>query len=94
MDIGPVVTRASLLEALESLAWRSLIERRSGAYTEQPVVMEYVTHRLIEQISTELIRLQLIHNRIKYLRLDCEQQDRRGYQVLILSCHLYAVLLG
>lgn len=53
-DIVPPPARASLLEALESLGWRSLIERQSGRYTQQPVVMEYITERLIEQIVTEI----------------------------------------
>ncbi|MEO0374983.1 MAG: NB-ARC domain-containing protein, partial [Cyanobacteria bacterium P01_A01_bin.17] len=53
-DIVPPATRASLLEALESLGWRSLIEQQSGRYTQQPVVMEYVTERLIEQIVAEI----------------------------------------
>ncbi|NCJ04937.1 NACHT domain-containing protein [Synechococcales cyanobacterium C] len=58
-DIVPTVSRGSLLEALESLSWRSLIEKRSGSYTQQPVVMEYVTERLIEQITAELQSGQL-----------------------------------
>ncbi|NJM65994.1 MAG: NACHT domain-containing protein [Acaryochloris sp. RU_4_1] len=58
-DIVPTVSRGNLLEALESLSWRSLIEKRSGSYTQQPVVMEYVTERLIEQVSTELQSGQL-----------------------------------
>jgi transcriptional regulator with XRE-family HTH domain len=42
-DIVPTVSRANLLESLESLTWRSLIEKRSGAYSQQPAIMEYVT---------------------------------------------------
>lgn len=53
-DIVPPVARASLLEALESLGWRSLIEQQFGRYTQQPVVMEYITERLIEQIVAEI----------------------------------------
>lgn len=58
-DIIPAVSRSSLLEALESLSWRNLIEKRAGSYTQQPVVMEYVTERLIEIIATELITQRL-----------------------------------
>ncbi len=58
-DIMPPVSKGRLLEALESLNWRSLIETRSGSYTQQPVVMEYVTERLIEQITAELHSGQL-----------------------------------
>ncbi|MEM0979387.1 MAG: NB-ARC domain-containing protein, partial [Cyanobacteria bacterium P01_H01_bin.58] len=53
-DMVPAATRGRLLEALESLGWRSLIEQQSRQYTQQPVVMEYVTERLIEQVVTEI----------------------------------------
>jgi WD40 repeat protein/DNA-binding MarR family transcriptional regulator len=53
-DIAPPLPRAILLEALESLSWRSLIERRQGSYTQQPVVMEYVTDALIQQVANEI----------------------------------------
>ena len=53
-DIVPTVSKGNLLEALESLIWRSLIERQAGSYTQQPVVMEYVTDRLIEQVTHEI----------------------------------------
>ena len=61
-DINPVVSKANLLEALESLIWRSLIEqaasplieKQAGSYTQQPVVMEYVTERLVEQVYQEI----------------------------------------
>ncbi|MBD3887242.1 PD40 domain-containing protein [Phormidium tenue FACHB-886] len=58
-DILPTISKANLLESLESLSWRSLIEKQAGRYTQQPVVMEYVTERLIEQIATELITAEL-----------------------------------
>jgi hypothetical protein len=50
-DLVPSVSRARLLEALESLSWRSLIKKRSGSYTQQPVVMEYVTDQLTEGMA-------------------------------------------
>ncbi|MBF2047144.1 MAG: pentapeptide repeat-containing protein [Elainella sp. C42_A2020_010] len=58
-DIIPAVSRTQLLESLESLKWRSLIETRAGRYTQQPVVMEYVSNRLIEKISRELNTTEL-----------------------------------
>jgi WD40 repeat protein len=59
-DIIPTASRARLLEALESLKWRGLIESRTGSYTQQPVVMEYVTDCLIEQVSDELATTELV----------------------------------
>ncbi len=53
-DIFPLVSKANILEALESLSWRSLIERQAGSYTQQPVVMEYVSDRIIDQVTREI----------------------------------------
>jgi WD40 repeat protein len=53
-DLMPSVSRASLLAALESLNWRSLIECKAGRYTQQPVVMEYVTEILVEQVCEQI----------------------------------------
>lgn len=58
-DIVPKVSKAKLLESVESLSWRSLIERRAGSYTQQPVVMEYAIESLINQICAELHSLDL-----------------------------------
>ncbi|MBU7586253.1 MAG: hypothetical protein KAF91_25875 [Nostoc sp. TH1S01] len=57
-DIVPAISRASLLESLESLTWRNLIEQRAGKYMQQPVVMEYVTDCLIRHHLTELLAMQ------------------------------------
>ena len=61
-DIIPAVSPGLLLEALESLQLRCLIEKatqpltqkHSVSFTQQPVVMEYVTERLIEQVCQEI----------------------------------------
>jgi WD40 repeat protein len=53
-DIFPVISRGNLLESLEGLSWRSLIEKQSGKYTQQPVVMEYVTEQFIDRICEEI----------------------------------------
>ncbi len=61
-DIVSPVPQQKLLEALESLLRRSLIEKatptlveKSAAlFTLQPVVMEYVTQRLIERVCEEI----------------------------------------
>ena len=55
VDIVPKVSRSALLEALESLMWRSLIEKQAGRYTQQPVVMEYITAQLVEQVCREIL---------------------------------------
>ncbi|MEH1808823.1 NB-ARC domain-containing protein [Nostoc sp.] len=61
-DIVSPVPQAKLLEALESLGRRSLIEKATptlfektvSLFTLQPVVMEYVTTNLIELICEEI----------------------------------------
>lgn len=67
-DLVPAVPSASLLEALESLTGRGLIEKRvlkskakaTGEYTQQPVVMEYITDRLIQQLVEELVQGKIV----------------------------------
>ena len=53
-DIVPAVSKGQLLEALESLTWRSLVEQYGSRYYLQPVVLEYITDNLIGQIFQEL----------------------------------------
>jgi WD40 repeat protein/class 3 adenylate cyclase len=77
-DMLPPPAPQALLDALGSLQQRCLIETASPKqapppraipqdpttlFTQQPVVMEYVTHRLIDQVCGELCRNQtdLIH---------------------------------
>ncbi len=54
-DVIPVISKVKLLEALESLERRSLIERGDQGFTQQPVVMEYVTEKFTGQVLKELI---------------------------------------
>lgn len=53
-DIVRNVRNSEILEALVSLQRRSLIEKTSNGFTQQPVVMEYVTEQLIAQICAEI----------------------------------------
>lgn len=53
-DLVPTITKTRLLEVLESLGRRSLLEVQSGQFTLQPVVMEYITEQLIEQVCAEI----------------------------------------
>ncbi|MCW5312888.1 hypothetical protein GTQ43_03195 [Nostoc sp. KVJ3] len=46
--------KREVLEALESLRRRSLIEQRTALFTLQSVVMEYMIDRLIEQVCHEI----------------------------------------
>lgn len=53
-DIVPGASKPRLLEALEAVLGRSLLEQKGGQYTLQPMVMEYVTGQLIEQMAVML----------------------------------------
>ena len=45
-----------VIEAMQSLQWRSLIENTdSGLFSLQPVVMEYVTEQFVSKICSEII---------------------------------------
>ncbi|MBD2460343.1 PD40 domain-containing protein [Oscillatoria sp. FACHB-1407] len=84
-DIVPSISKANLLESLESLTWRSLIEKRTGKYTQQPVVMEYVTDRLVQQFATELLTVKLsFFNRYSLLKTTALDYIRESQSRLIL----------
>jgi len=58
-DIVPAVSFKHLLEALQSLQSRSLVEKKSQNFSQQPVVMEYVIDSLIEQIGQEIQTVEM-----------------------------------
>jgi WD40 repeat protein len=53
-DIIPPISKPKLLEVMESLGSRSLLEKGPLGFTQQPVVMEYMTEQLIEKVCQEL----------------------------------------
>ncbi|NEO97353.1 MAG: NACHT domain-containing protein [Symploca sp. SIO2E9] len=53
-DFVSVVSASELLQALTSLQRRSLLEKTTAGFTQQPVVMEYLIHRFTEQICEEI----------------------------------------
>jgi hypothetical protein len=60
-DITTVGSKRKLLEAMNSLLIRSLIEKDEEYFWVQPVVMEYVTERLVEQGGSEIETQQIEH---------------------------------
>jgi WD40 repeat protein len=93
-DLVLPISAMKLLEALESLSRRSLIERKLSPkesifqksiaqttipqttvqFTLQPVVMEYVTEQLIEQVSAEMLG-----------KIDRGQEDNLSHPLLFNS---------
>ncbi|HEY9816891.1 MAG TPA: NB-ARC domain-containing protein [Candidatus Obscuribacterales bacterium] len=53
-DIFPTPSRRQIRDALTSLGQRSLLEHHDGLLSLQPVVMEYVSEKLIGAIATEI----------------------------------------
>ena len=53
-DFVTPISPIKLLEAVESLSRRSLIENNASCFTQQSVVMEYVTSHLIETVCNEI----------------------------------------
>ncbi|WP_251960483.1 WD40 domain-containing protein [Nostoc commune] len=58
-DILRPLPKREVLEALESLRRRSLIEQRTALFTLQSVVMEYMTDRLVEEVCHEITTLEI-----------------------------------
>ncbi|MEC4817588.1 MAG: NB-ARC domain-containing protein [Scytonema sp. PMC 1069.18] len=85
-DIIPVVSTRDLLETLESLQLRSLIEKNSGKFTQQPVVMEYVLDRFIEQICQEIHSKEIaLFDRYALIKAQAKDYVRNSQIRLILK---------
>lgn len=68
-QIVPTISKSSLFDTLESLQRRSLIEYSRGKFTQQAVVMEYMTARLIDGVVRELTNWDLHAQRLPVLPL-------------------------
>jgi hypothetical protein len=62
--IDSSISKRKLLEALESLLRRSLIEKRASGFTQQPLVMEYVNDYLTEKETLVKVTLNPYAERI------------------------------
>ncbi|MBW4640571.1 MAG: NACHT domain-containing protein [Gloeocapsa sp. UFS-A4-WI-NPMV-4B04] len=102
VDIVPLISRPKLLEALESLRMRSLIEKATPTlieksttgFTQQPVVMEYVTEQFIEQVYQAISRedIQLL---MKYALIKAQAKDYvRASQIRVILEPIVSKLLA
>jgi hypothetical protein len=55
----PKVHPLELAEGLKSLQRRSLVEKNQGLFTQQPVLMEYITNRIVKQVCEEISTQQI-----------------------------------
>lgn len=66
-DIVPPVAKLDLLEALESLRRRSLIEKNAHGFTLQSLLMEYVTNELVQKVYEEISSQEIEIRSFKFL---------------------------
>jgi hypothetical protein len=93
-EILPNVSGWQLMEALESLAQRSLIEDRrspdttaSTSLTLQPAIVEYLTERLLQTVEQEIMTNKL--NLLKtHVLIECPPKTRPATHKLNLFCIL------
>ncbi len=74
-DIIPPVTKPRLLEALKGLVGRSLIETTTGGFSQQPVVMEYMTGKLVDEFSGEIIDKRSLYYLNSYALMKASSKD-------------------
>jgi WD40 repeat protein len=99
-DLVIPVLPGKLLEALESLTRRNLIEKISLPptlvhFTLQPVVMEYVTEQLVEKISDEIVETEYIQSLHSHALIKATAKDyiRIAQTKLILQPLIEQLLL-
>src|SRR6266702_3013356 len=91
---------AQILEAVDGLRRRSLIERgqRAGSFTLQSVVLEFVTDRLVEEASQEieqgLLALSIQHGFAPAQAKDYVRQTQERLLVAPVLARLQSVYLG
>jgi WD40 repeat protein len=68
------VSRQQLPEGLRSLRQRSLIDMSAASFTQQPVVMEYMTDRIVENTHKEIVteKVELL---MKYALIKAQAKD-------------------
>ncbi|MBD2341930.1 NACHT domain-containing protein [Calothrix sp. FACHB-156] len=85
-DIVALPSQSNLMEALQSLARRSLIEKSNALFTLQPVVMEYLSDRLIVEVSENLISGEIsFANRYALMKATAKDYIREAQIILIVK---------
>ncbi|BAZ48898.1 WD-40 repeat-containing protein [Nostoc sp. NIES-4103] len=85
-DILSLTSQADFVEALQSLVRRSLIEKSAAFFTLQPVVMEYLTDRLIVEACENIISSELeFLNRYALMKATAKDYVREAQIRLIIQ---------
>jgi WD40 repeat protein len=74
-DVVSDASRQHLPEAVQSLGRRSLLESQDGLLSLQPVVMEYMTHRLVMGVCQEILRQKPAELLNQYALLKAQSKD-------------------
>src|SRR5216683_6459648 len=92
--LGTPLSRGQVLEAIEALRGRSLIERgkRQGSFTLQSVVLEYATAQLIAEASSEIEQGRLARLIEHGLELATAREDVRQTQQRLIVAPILARL--
>lgn len=85
-DFVPAISQSQLLQAIESLIWRSLIEKNANYYTQRPTVMEYITEQLHHKIVIELVNKNFsLFNRLALIVTTAKDDIRATQMQLIMQ---------
>jgi WD40 repeat protein len=91
-DLLPAVSMSQLLESLEYLKGRSLIEKKAGQFTQQSVVMEYMTEKLVMATRAEIANQKPLLL-LSYALMKAEAKDYvRASQIRLILQPLLALL--
>jgi WD40 repeat protein/transcriptional regulator with XRE-family HTH domain len=94
--LGTPLPRVQMLEAVEALRRRSLLERgqRRGSFTLQSVVLEYATAQLIEEVADEIEQGRLVRLIEHGLELATAREYVRQTQQRLIVLPILALLRG
>ncbi|OUL19378.1 hypothetical protein BV378_33555 [Nostoc sp. RF31YmG] len=85
-DIVALPSQSNLMEALQSLVRRSLIEKSNALFTLQPVVMEYLSDRLIAEVAENIIGGEIaLFNRYALMKATAKDYIREAQIRLIIK---------
>ncbi|MDZ8055156.1 MAG: NB-ARC domain-containing protein [Aulosira sp. ZfuVER01] len=85
-DIVALQSQSNLVEALQSLVRRSLIEKSNALFTLQPVVMEYLSDRLIAEVAENIIGGEIaLFNRYALMKATAKDYIREAQIRLIIK---------
>lgn len=94
--ILPRVARKDLFDSLTSLRRRSMIEPGETArFWLQPVILEYVTNRLVDILASEIIELRPLYLRnVALLNAEAKDEVRNSQMRLLLQAIIQRICTG